>query len=127
GSWLLGNNPAGAVMYDSKTGRCFDGIVAKETINRNSGAESTIEALLTLQALQNNAISRTYLFFSNRSEKRTVQNKNGQRLVYRCYSNGKGKEIFVYLNLSNGRMNVLEPDAWNRMINPKNHDKNGGI
>jgi len=127
GSWLLGNNPARAVMYDRKTGRCFDGIVAKETVNRNSGAESTIEALLTLQALQRNVISRNYLFFLNRSEKKAVQNKNGDWLEYRRYSNQNGRKIFVCLNLDNGKMDVMESNAWNRMVKPRNHDKNGGI
>lgn len=50
-SWLLGANPAQHSMYDPATGRTFDGIGAPEEINRNSGAESTIEALLTLQAI----------------------------------------------------------------------------
>jgi uncharacterized protein YyaL (SSP411 family) len=51
-SWLFGNNPAGIVMYDSLTGRCFDGILSKSEVNRNSGAESTIEALMTLVELE---------------------------------------------------------------------------
>lgn len=46
-SWLTGNNLAGVPLYDPATGRCFDGIDQKG-INRNSGAESTIEALYTL-------------------------------------------------------------------------------
>ena len=52
-SWFAGNNPAGKQMYDEKTGRCFDGIISEQEINMNSGAESTIEALLTLQAIEN--------------------------------------------------------------------------
>jgi len=36
-------------MYDPKTGRCYDGIVSKNNVNKNSGAESTIEALPSLQ------------------------------------------------------------------------------
>ena len=36
-------------MYDPATGRCYDGINSPVDINRNSGAESTIEALLALQ------------------------------------------------------------------------------
>jgi hypothetical protein len=48
--WLSGANPAGERMYDPSTGRTFDGIISPEQINRNSGAESTIEALLTIQA-----------------------------------------------------------------------------
>lgn len=47
--WFNGNNRANQVMYDSTTGRCYDGIDSPDVINRNSGAESTIEALLALQ------------------------------------------------------------------------------
>jgi hypothetical protein len=36
-------------MFSIKTGRCYDGINAGNNINKNSGAESTIEALLTMQ------------------------------------------------------------------------------
>ena len=51
-AWLFGDNPTGKRMYDPKTGRTFDGIASPAEVNRNSGAESTIEALLTLQALE---------------------------------------------------------------------------
>ncbi len=47
-AWLVGENPAGVPMYQPATGRCFDGLESETVINRNSGAESTIEALLTL-------------------------------------------------------------------------------
>ncbi|HNW58971.1 MAG TPA: hypothetical protein PKI62_04805 [bacterium] len=46
-SWLTGNNLAGAPLYDAATGRGYDGI-DREGVNRNAGAESTIEALFTL-------------------------------------------------------------------------------
>jgi hypothetical protein len=52
-SWLAGNNPAAQQMYDPETGRCFDGIGSEKEVNKNSGAESTIEALLILQAIKN--------------------------------------------------------------------------
>ena len=45
--WYEGENLAGVQMYDPETGRCFDGI-NKENVNKNSGAESTIECLLAL-------------------------------------------------------------------------------
>jgi hypothetical protein len=51
-AWFRGDNPAGIAMYDPSTGRCFDGITAPKQVNRNAGAESTIEALLALQAMQ---------------------------------------------------------------------------
>jgi len=50
--WFAGKNPAGKVMWDPATGRGFDGIISNDKINLNSGAESTIEALLALQALE---------------------------------------------------------------------------
>ncbi len=52
GSWFLGNNSAGAAMYDSISGRCYDGIDGAQTINFNAGAESTIEALLSIQCIE---------------------------------------------------------------------------
>ena len=55
-AWLAGDNPAGRIMWDPVTGRCFDGIINSEKINLNSGAESTIEALLALQALEKSGI-----------------------------------------------------------------------
>lgn len=51
-SWFFGNNPAMEHMYDPVSGRAFDGISSTTEVNRNSGAESTIEALLTLQAIE---------------------------------------------------------------------------
>jgi uncharacterized protein YyaL (SSP411 family) len=48
-AWFTGKNIANQQMYDPSTGRCFDGIVSETKVNMNSGAESTIEALLSLQ------------------------------------------------------------------------------
>ena len=50
--WFFGKNPANAMMYDPATGRGYDGINSATEINKNSGAESTIESLLALQALE---------------------------------------------------------------------------
>ena len=47
--WFSGHNRAETAMYDHATGRCYDGINSSVQINHNSGAESTIEALLALQ------------------------------------------------------------------------------
>ena len=48
-TWFSGINVANQQMYDPATGRCYDGIVSETKVNMNSGAESTIEALLSLQ------------------------------------------------------------------------------
>ncbi|MBD2700812.1 hypothetical protein IC229_09195 [Spirosoma sp. BT702] len=51
-SWFLGKNVANTVMYDQTTGRGYDGIGANGKVNRNSGAESTIEALWAFQRIE---------------------------------------------------------------------------
>ena len=51
-AWLLGANDAGVKMYDAATGRCYDGISSASNVNHNAGAESTIEALLTLEKVE---------------------------------------------------------------------------
>ena len=51
-AWFLGANAAGISMYDTVTGRCYDGISSSSSVNYNSGAESTIEALLTLEKVE---------------------------------------------------------------------------
>jgi len=62
-SWFLGANPAGVSMYDEKTGRTFDGIdgPAPVKVNRNAGAESTIEALLALQRVAKSPEAAQYV------------------------------------------------------------------
>ena len=54
GSWLFGNNAAQKQMYFKETGICFDGINNASSVNKNSGAESTIECLLSLIKIQQN-------------------------------------------------------------------------
>jgi len=58
-SWFFGDNGASAVMYDPFSGRCYDGINSVQTprgirysVSVNSGAESTVEAILALQAVE---------------------------------------------------------------------------
>ncbi len=51
-AWFLGANNAGQNMYSISTGICFDGLSSPTSINQNSGAESTIEALLTMEMVE---------------------------------------------------------------------------
>ena len=50
--WLSGKNDANEAIYNPNTGICFDGVVGPNEVNRNSGAESTIESLLTLLEME---------------------------------------------------------------------------
>ncbi|HVO70649.1 MAG TPA: sugar-binding protein [Aggregatilineaceae bacterium] len=65
-SWFFGNNMAGVPMYDPETGRCFDGIngPVEWRVNRNAGAESTIEALLALLAVNQSPVASRYLRYT---------------------------------------------------------------
>ena len=95
GSWLLGANPAGISMYDEKTGRTFDGIDGPSpvNVNRNSGAESTIEALLALQSVTSNPDAAEYLHYrpvgdqsaslASVPDRREYVGPGGKRLVLR--------------------------------------------
>ena len=60
-AWLLGANDAATNMYSLSTGRCFDAISSSANVNHNSGAESTIEALLTLQKVEDYPAVKTAL------------------------------------------------------------------
>ena len=64
-SWFVGANPAHIDMYDEKTGRTFDGIDGPSPVkvNRNAGAESTIESLLALQSVAGSPEASEYLHY----------------------------------------------------------------
>ncbi len=59
--WFFGNNPAKAKMYFDQTGISYDGIISEKEVNKNSGAESTIEALLTLLSIERDSIASSKL------------------------------------------------------------------
>lgn len=61
-AWFFGNNMAGLAMYDPENGRTFDGINGPTPfrVNRNAGAESTIEALLALLMVEDHPLVTAY-------------------------------------------------------------------
>jgi len=56
--WFLGANLRGQIIYDQKTGGCYDGL-GEYGINLNEGAESTISYLLSRLLLQTKKGSAT--------------------------------------------------------------------
>ena len=94
-SWFVGDNPAGIRMYNEQNGRTFDGLdgPSPTKLNRNSGAESTIEALLALQRINSNADAAEYLHYrpvgelsmslANVPSQREYEGPGGARLVLR--------------------------------------------
>jgi len=62
-AWFFGDNPPGVAMYDPESGRVFDGINGANElmVNRNAGAESTIEGLLALLAVADDPVAAPLL------------------------------------------------------------------
>jgi hypothetical protein len=60
--WFFKENPCHALMYDPVTGRGYDGINSYDVVNKNSGAESTIEALASVLRLESNVKTKKLLF-----------------------------------------------------------------
>jgi multiple sugar transport system substrate-binding protein len=101
--WFLDANPARLNMYDEKTGRTFDGIDGPTPlkVNRNAGAESTIEALLALQRVTSNPAAAEYMNYkpvgelstslANVPNQREYVGPAGERLFLR--RGGSGVEI----------------------------------
>ncbi len=133
--WLLGANPAGVTMYDEKTGRTFDGIDGADKVNRNSGAESTIESLLALQTVMQNADAVTYLRYKpvgalsttldNAPSQREYTGPDGGRVALRIVggriettdSRASGPITLTYWPAANPqetKLAMLLTDRWNR-------------
>jgi len=91
--WFTGANAANAPMYDEQSGRTLDGIDSASGVNRNSGAESTIEALLALQRVAADPDAGRYMRYRPSGvratsltavpERREYVGHDGSRLVLR--------------------------------------------
>jgi hypothetical protein len=55
--WFIGRNPANTVMYNPHNGIFYDGIENENLVNKNSGAESTIEGLMSLLKISLNPVA----------------------------------------------------------------------
>jgi multiple sugar transport system substrate-binding protein len=87
-------------MYDQPTGRTFDGIdgASAEQVNRNAGAESTVEALLALQRVTGNPDAVEYLTYrtteppaptlTSLPDRRSFSGTAGRRLTLRREARG---------------------------------------
>lgn len=109
-SWLRGNNPAGRVMYCPETGRGYDGINSPSEINRNSGAESTIEALLILFAIANHPIADDYFHY------RSVKNHNKE---FRVYQGPEGERIALGRDRKDNKIKIFHGDAIEALLAPE--------
>ena len=105
-AWFLGANAAGVAMYDPSTGRTFDGIDGAATVNRNSGAESTVEALLALRAATRNADAVEYLDYRPEGERSATLDALPASRTYAGASGGR-----VVLSRPSGRLDMQESNV----------------
>lgn len=84
-SWYFGNNMAGVQMYDPASGRVYDGIDGPVAwrVNRNAGAESTIEGLMSMIAVADVPLALDLLYVQpvSGNSYRVLQAEDGQRVV----------------------------------------------
>lgn len=75
--WFFGQNPADTPTYNPASGATDDGVSPDGTLNLNSGAESTIHGLLTMEALDANpdvaALAHASAHIASRDGQRTIE------------------------------------------------------
>jgi hypothetical protein len=103
-SWFFGNNAAHQQMYFPKSGICYDGITDSITVNKNSGAESTIEALQTLVEIQRYPEAVRYIYVRKISH----GEKNGY--LYATFADSNRNEITIAINTTNGSLTVSDQE-----------------
>ena len=101
-SWLTGNNPARQAMYDPATGRCYDGIRDSLTLNLNSGAESTIEALYTLIEVEHYPAAGALLTC------RKVAAGTAGKFSYAVFREEPDTEVTLARERATGRLSLFE-------------------
>lgn len=99
-SWFFGNNAAGAIMYDATTGRGYDGIRSASEVNKNSGAESTIEALMAIQEIERHSSTKSF------SEIKKIKNGETNKHLYGLFSTPSGT-LGLILDKDSGTVSVL--------------------
>jgi len=114
-SWFFGNNPVEEWMYDPETGRCFDGIDDSISINRNSGAESTIEALYTILEVGQYPIAVQY--HNVKLKRRGALTFNGKSYPYAVYQNKTEEDFAVVMNGIKKSVEFVTIDKLNQYSN----------
>jgi hypothetical protein len=101
-SWFFGNNSLQQQMYDPLTGRCYDGLRDSDSVNKNSGAESTVEALLSLVELEHYPEATKYLNY------RRVKSGETEKYLYAVFEDSSGGELTLALDFKKSNLNLLE-------------------
>jgi len=116
-SWFTGNNIARTKMYNKTNGYGHDGINGVNDININAGAESTIEANMTILEVENHPVSRGWM---HAKAIETVEGiYDGHKYNIRLFETnelGKKRQIAIALNISLGEYSILSKNEYNQLI-----------
>ena len=118
-AWFAGDNPARAVMADPASGRGYDGILSPERINPNAGAESTIEAQMTLLEVGRDAAASPWMRAT--SEPPRSGTVGGRALRFRTWTAPDGRRAVVVLDRARNTSTVhvgSEADAFLASLDP---------
>ena len=99
-SWLTGNNVASSPMYQPLNGYGFDGINSASNVNKNAGAESTIEAILTLIELRDIPLAMDWLHARTLRTGTTLV--DGRTHHYKLFEIGSGttrRQVAILIDL----------------------------
>ena len=118
--WFFGANPANTATYNPATGATDDGVSADGTLNLNSGAESTIHGLLTMETLDANpdvaAIAHASAHILLRDGQRTIEAESadltGPAAVVPADPAWTGESQWsggAYVQLAAGQHAVMDP------------------
>jgi len=100
-SWFFGNNILHEALYDTATGRGYDGIRDSLTINKNSGAESTIEALHTLVELDNYPLAKKYSLYTK------TKKSSNENYLSAVFATRGGEELLLVIDLRQSRVMIF--------------------
>ena len=112
--WFYGNNAAGFPMYDPATGRGYDGLLGASSfrVNRNAGAESTIEALMAIQAVHADPVASRYIHYQPEAEGswQVLEAENARQTRGDPVESYRAAESTGEARWSNGHYILLGPD-----------------
>ena len=109
-SWLTGNNAAGVAMYDSQTGRGYDGLDGAADVNVSSGAESTIEALYTVLEIETCPPARDWLYA--RGDQPVQFERDGESYLCRVFKRSTDDaRVGLLMNLTQETFELRYDDA----------------
>ena len=103
-AWFAGDNPAGAVMAEPETGAGYDGILSPERVNWNAGAESTVEAQMTLLEVGLDPTATPWM--TARAGPARTGTARGRTLRYRVWTTPDGRRAVVALDRQAGQSYV---------------------